>query len=256
MLATLVIGAGVLPGCQDGEETPPTNAGATGGTEAGSGGSSRGGSSSSGEGGRITSEGGGGGHGNETPTGGREGGNGGTGDEPVQHLRFCSRLTTPVAYASVVAVDFDFAVAADCRVAGIPFLYVLDASNERAAFLNRLTAFNYALWGCADSAPPETFALIYEEGLSEDPRPITSADIDALIETYLAVTTPRLTLSSREIEAIDASLRALSRTIMSVESADYSRSTCGSSGGAGGAAGEAGAAGAAGEGGAEAEAGP
>jgi hypothetical protein len=159
-------------------------------------------------------------------------------------LRFCSRLSTPVAYASVVAVDFDLAVDADCRVAELLHLYVLRASYERPAFLNRLTSFNFALWGCEETAPPEAFALIYEEGLLEDPRPITSADIDALIEIYLAVATPRLTLSQREIEAVDASLHALSRTIMSVESAEYSRSNCDGQGGAGGAAGAAGAAGA------------
>ncbi len=150
----------------------------------------------------------------------------------------------PEAFAGIVAVDFDLAVATDCRISGIPFLYVLPESNERVAFLNRLTAFNYALWGCANSVPPERFALIYEEGLADDPRPITSADIDALIEVYLAVTTPRLSLSRREIESLDATLHALSTRVTSVESNEYSRMDCGGEGGAGGEGGGAGASGA------------
>jgi hypothetical protein len=157
---------------------------------------------------------------------------------------FCGRLRMPEAYAGIVAVDFDFAVAADCRISGIPFLYVLPESNERATFLNRLTSFNYALWGCANSVPPESFALIYEEGLVGNSDPVTTADIDALIEVYLAVATPRLSLSRGEIAGLDATLHALSRQVMSVESNEYSRSSCDGQGGAGGEAGAAGAGGA------------
>jgi hypothetical protein len=164
------------------------------------------------------------------------------------HVRFCGRLATPVGLASTVAVDFDFATAADCRVAGIPFLYVLPSGNQRADFLNQLSTFNYALWGCPDTEPPLDFALIYEEGLSSDPRPITTADLDALIEDYLAVAKPRLSLSQSELADLDAALRALAEGVTSTESTAYSRNNCDAAAGAAGAAGDAGGAGAGGGG--------
>jgi hypothetical protein len=154
---------------------------------------------------------------------------------PTEPVAFCGRLLDAVGLAGFVALDFDFASAEDCRVAGIPFLYVLESSNERATFLNQLASFNYALWGCTGAAPPDEFALIYTPGLAEDPRPITSADIDALIEDYLAVAKPRLSLSQRELLGLSAQLHELAGTVMSVESSGYSRSNCDEAAGAGGA---------------------
>jgi hypothetical protein len=151
--------------------------------------------------------------------------------------------------ASSVAVDFDFASAADCRVAGIPFLYVLPTSNERETFLNNLTSFDYALWGCGGAAPPTDFALLYAPGLTEDPRPVTTADVDALIEDYLAVAKPRLTLSQNEIDELDRALHVLAKQVVTLKSSAYSRSNCSSAGGAAGAAGEGATLGAAGSGG-------
>jgi uncharacterized membrane protein YgcG len=178
-------------------------------------------------------------------------GDGGAAGLATEAISFCSRLGTPEVLAGVVAIDFDFASAEDCRVAGIPFLYVLENSNERAAFLNGLEVFNYALWGCT-SVPPSHFALVYQAGLLEDPRPITSADVDALIEDYLLVATPRLGLSKAEIRSLDSSLHALAEEVVGETSSEYSRSNCDGAGGAGGSAGAGGSTGggAGGEGGA------
>ena len=111
------------------------------------------------------------------------------------------------------------------------------------SFLNQLQSFNYALWGCT-SSPPTQFALIYEEGLVEDPRPITSADTAALIEDYLAIVEPRLSLSQREVDAVRAALSELATGVIGVDSSEYSRGEC--NGGAGGEGGSGGAGGAGG----------
>jgi hypothetical protein len=131
-------------------------------------------------------------------------------------------------------------------------VYTTDGTYQRASFLNELLRFNLALWGCA-SKPPTTFSLIYEQGLLEDPRPITSADARALIEDYLIVATRDLQLSPAEASAVEAKLLELSASVVTLESQDFSRSNC--SEGAGGEGGAGGEAGAAGQGGASGEAG-
>jgi hypothetical protein len=183
------------------------------------------------------------------------------GDEAGPPIGFCGRLRNATSLAGAVAVEFDTRTAADCRVAGIPWLYVLATTNERATFLNELFRFNLALWGCT-SVPPTEFKLIYQPGLVSDPRPITAGDAALLIEHYLAIVTPLLGLSQPEIVSLTEALRRLSSTVVSEPSLGYSRSSCttggGGAGGEGGSsdAGSAGAGGAAGAGGEGGFAGP
>jgi hypothetical protein len=112
-------------------------------------------------------------------------------------------------------------------------------TDQRDVFLNDLLRFNLALWGCAPA--PTEFGLVYWDGLPSNAPPITSADAEVLIEDYLTVATPILSLSPDEIDGLTATLRWLASEQV-VESSDLSRSTCElpGAGGAAGAAGEAG----------------
>jgi hypothetical protein len=144
------------------------------------------------------------------------------GDAKSPAVDFCSRLTNPNALAGEIAIEFDLVSAADCRVSWIPWLYVLEAGNERATFLNDLLRFNLSLWGCTTTRPTH-FRLIYEPGLAEDR--ITRTDAEALIDDYLGAAAPLLDLGAGEIEALRRELLALSEPVVG-PGTGYSRSKC------------------------------
>jgi len=164
--------------------------------------------------------------------GGELGAAGALGEGPPEVVDICVRLTNAQGLAGALAVEFDTALDQDCRVSRFLFLYVLEASYERAAFLNALTRFNLAIWGCSAALPRE-FDLIYLDGLAEDMLPVTPADVGVLIEDYLATTNLRLGLSPEEESGVRAYLEWLSRSVVSEQAEGYSRSTC-AEGGAGG----------------------
>jgi hypothetical protein len=170
----------------------------------------------------------------------------GSGGSSGASTGFCARLTSATSLAGSVALDFDILTAnTDCRVAGIPWLYVYtpDGTYQRVAFLNELATFNRALWGCS-SRPPTQFSLFYEQGLSVDTRPITTGDVNALIEDYMTVATRDLHLSPREATAVEAKLVELSKGVITLDTNDFSRSNCvGGAGGEAGLGGESGAGG-------------
>jgi len=172
-------------------------------------------------------------------------GSAGAGGTPPEPVSFCDRLSGEQALAGEIALEFDLVVQSDCRVSGFSLLYVTTEGNMRADFLNELVRFNMRLWGCTGSSPDE-FGLIYLAGLGESAEPLSSADVDTLIDDYLEVATPRLMLSQSEIAGLEAQLAWLAAELVGVESmdaesAEYTRSKCGSgAAGAGGAGGEAG----------------
>ena len=159
---------------------------------------------------------------------------GGEAGGPSEFVDFCERLSGVSTLAGRVALEFDIFTQYDCRVWDIPSLYLYD--NARDVFLNDLLQFNLALWGCTPA--PRQFGLVYWDGLSASAPPLTTADAEVLIEDYLAVATPILSLSSDEIEGITATLIDLARERV-IESDELSRSTC-PPGGTAGAGGEAG----------------
>jgi hypothetical protein len=225
-------------------------AGGTAGAKSGgkSGGKARGGSGGTSSAGQSANPGGAAGDPGDSGSAGEaaRGGVSGNGGSSGASIAFCSRLPNSSALAGTVAVDFDVRIAdLDCRVAGIPWLYVYtpDGTYQRVAFLNELTRFNRALWGCT-STPPTEFSLLYEQGLTVDTRPITTADVNALIEDYMLVATRNLQLSPLEATTVEAKLMELSKTVITLESDTFSRSNCaGGAGGDGGAGGESGAGG-------------
>jgi hypothetical protein len=117
-----------------------------------------------------------------------------------------------------------------------------DGTYQRVAFLNELARFNRALWGCT-SKPPTAFSLLYEQGLSVDTRPVTTADVSALIEDYMTVAERDLHLSPLEATNVEAKLVELSASVITLESDTFSRSSCTGAGGEGGLGGESGAGG-------------
>jgi hypothetical protein len=160
--------------------------------------------------------------------GGSEGGSGGADDEP-DRLSICLRLQQSGRLAINVALAYEDALIADCRVNWTTILY-FDSSiglNERDVFLNNLTVWNSELWGCTNTAPT-SFALIHR------PAPLTSADAQALIDDYVEVATNLLSMSPPEISEMRALLGRLSQPVIEEVSDDYSNPDCGA-GGAGGA---------------------
>lgn len=156
---------------------------------------------------------------------------GGQGGGPPEAIDFCGRLSGTSTLAGRVALEYELLSSFDCRVWDVASLYL--NVEARDVFLNDLIRFNLALWGCA-TAPTE-FGLVYWEALSPNAPPITSADVDVLVEDYLAVATPILSLSRDEIEGLTSVMRWLASERV-LESSELSRSTC-EQPGAGGAAG-------------------
>ena len=224
-----------LSGCNsDDASNAEPGSGATGGSggtgaSGGSGGASSGGTGSGNTTGRAS-----GGSGSSTSASTSGGGEGGG---PPEAIDFCGRLTGTSVLAGNVALEYELRSSYDCRVWNVANLYI--DTNARDVFLNDLMRFNLALWGCA-TAPTE-FGLVYWEGLSVTAPPITSADAEVLIEDYLAVATPILSLSGAEVDGLTAMLRWLASEPV-LESSELSRYTCEvpGAGGAAGAAGEAG----------------
>jgi len=265
-------GSGEGGGGEGGVGDPPlARAGAksSGGTNSGSGGTGassskagRGGASASGG---TTASGGTGG----TPdilrggSGGRGGtsnevaGRGGTSDTAgaggaaaPDQLSLCIRLgTSSTALDERVTLDFEDAFFDDCRVNWVVGLYYDESKNldQRYRFLTQVGQFNYALWGCALTSPPDSFDLIYT------PQPLTRADAGLLIDAYVRVATKDLSMSPDEITDMRAILVRLSEPLLiSPDPGGFSQSRCdvttgaggAGAGGEGGSAGESGAAGA------------
>ncbi|HEY1534876.1 MAG TPA: hypothetical protein VGF76_12685, partial [Polyangiaceae bacterium] len=164
---------------------------------------------------------------------------GAAGADAGEALTFCPRLMTPAVLAYSLALAYDHAVFADCRVKWVTSLYL--QAGARSDFLNSLDAWSQRLWGCLPP-PVANFALIYQTA------PLTSADAAALIDDYMAVAIDLLTLSSAESQAMRAALGRLSQQTIAQDSPSYSHSTC-DAGGAGGTGGTAGTSGTAGTGG-------
>ena len=225
-----------LSGCSsDDAPNGEPGSGATGGAggtgaSGGSGGSGSGGTGSGGTTGPASGGSGG------SPTAASTSG-GGEGGGPPESIDFCGRLTGTSVLAGNVAFEYELRSSYDCRVWNVANLYI--NTDARDVFLNDLMRFNLELWGCAPA--PTQFDLVYWDGLSLNAPRITSADAEVLIEDYLAVATPMLSLSGAEVDALTATLRWLASARV-LESSELSRSTCEDSG-AGGAAGAAGGAG-------------
>ncbi len=166
-------------------------------------------------------------------------GAGGTG-VPDQ-LSLCVRLgTSSTALDERVTLDFEDAFFDDCRVNWVVGLYYDESKklDARARFLSQVGQFNYALWGCALTSPPDSFDLIYT------PQPLTRADANLLIDAYVHVATKDLSMSPDEITAMRAILVRLSEPLLiSPDPGDFSQSRCDVTSGAGGAGGEGGGAG-------------
>jgi hypothetical protein len=207
--------------------------GGSGGSEGGgeAGGSSEGGTgqggTATGKGGKSATGGTGGSSGapeGGAGDGGSDGGSGGGGDGPDQ-LSICLRLQQSARLAINVALGYEDAMIADCRVNWTTILY-FDSSiglNERDVFLNNLTVWNSQLWGCTNVVP-ESFALIHGSA------PLTSADAEALIDDYVEVATNLLSMSPPEISEMRDLLGRLSQSVIEEVSDDYSNPDCGAGG--------------------------
>jgi hypothetical protein len=160
-----------------------------------------------------------------------------------EQLSLCTRLgdfNNATNLDLYVTLDFENAFAADCRINWVFSLYYDSATqlNQRYDFLNQLLAFNFELWGCFGSPPPDSFDLIYK------PHPLSRADRDLLIDEYVAVATDDLSMSPNEVAAMREWLVYLSDPlIISPDPGGFSQPNCSTKGGAGGEGGEAGAAG-------------
>ena len=154
-------------------------------------------------------------------------------------LSLCIRLgTSATALDETVTLDFENAFYDDCRVRWVFDLYYDESKNldDRYKFLTQVGRFNYSLWGCSLTAPPDSFDLIYT------PQPLTRADANALIDAYVRVATKDLSMSPDEIATMRAILTRLSEPLLiSPDPGGFSQSRCDTTGGAAGAGGESGA---------------
>jgi len=261
----LVNGGGGEGGDGGAMDAPLARAGAknSGGTNSGSGGTGassnkagRGGTGASGGRGENpgTLRGGSGGARNEAAgAAGTSDAAGAGGTAAAEQLSLCTRLgTSSTALDQRVTLDFEDAFFDDCRVNWVVELYYDESKNldRRYPFLNQVGQFNYALWGCALTSPPDSFDLIYT------PQPLTRADATVLIDAYVRVATKDLSMSPDEISAMRAILVRLSKPLLiSPDPGGLSQSRCdvttgaGGGGGEGGGAGDSGAAGDGGHGG-------
>jgi hypothetical protein len=169
--------------------------------------------------------------------------------ESGTQIAICPRLVTPdrpdlTTQFSELAKAHMRAVLRECRVrdsvATLPSI---------PDWLNALNTFGWELFGCSTKSPT-TFALVGE-------RPgYSRADVELLIEIYVATVDAQLGLTVSEEREVEALLTALSSSVVTSESDEYSYSTCSDAGaagaagvsGAGGAGGAPGSAGAAGSG--------
>ncbi|HEX5098291.1 MAG TPA: hypothetical protein VFV94_02275, partial [Polyangiaceae bacterium] len=110
--------------------------------------------------------------------------------------------------------------------------------DKRVAFLNQLIAFSTNLWGCLGSTPPHSFDLVWKL------TPLSAADVELLIDDYIAAASAPLMLSPGETEDLRALLNRLAEPyLMDPDPGGLSNSRCET-----GAAGAAGAGGQAGSG--------
>jgi hypothetical protein len=187
--------------------------------------------------------------GTQSDMGGTGGGElaGAGGAAPVDQLSLCLRLGDIQGATQqdlLVTLDYEDAFVADCRVNWVFYLYFDPAQNldQRQDFLNQLLHFNFELWGCFDSPPPDSFDLIYT------PHPLTRADADALIEAYLGVAKRDLSMGADEVSEMRALLRRLSEPLLvSPDPGGFSAPNCAVHTGAGGEGGDGGGAGQAGQ---------
>lgn len=205
--------------------------GGAGGESAANSGGASGDHASGGTSGAATSSGGAqGGNTALAGSGGATAGSAGSGGVSNQ-LSICLRLSGATSLDLKVTNDYQNAFIADCNINWAFYLYY-DSSkglDEQADFLNQLLAFNYELWGCADSPPPASFDLIYE------PEPLTLADAGAFIDAYVGVATLDLGLSPPEIADMRAALERLSQPLLvAPDPGGFSQSRCAAQGGAGG----------------------
>jgi hypothetical protein len=158
-------------------------------------------------------------------------GAGGTGSTVPDQLAICVRLDSPTPLSLDTTLAFEKAVIKDCDINWVTSLYY-DSSvgfDERSEFLNQLLHFNLDLWGCPGTPAPDSFDLIYK------PAPLSAADVVALIDAYVAVSTDLLTLSPGEVSDMRAVLGQLSAPLLiDPDPGDFSDSRCVSAGGAGG----------------------
>jgi hypothetical protein len=200
------------------------------------GGGTGGASAPSGNGGKLA-----GGHGGTQ--GGITGEAGGGDAGAPGELPLCARLGSSVSVLlEYVAEDFENAFCADCRVNWVYSLCIYDpnenetvAMQKRIAYLNQLSSFSYALWGCLGSEPPTSF------GLLDQPKPLSLDDANALIDEYVAVATKDLSMSPDEIEKMRGQLVPLSQTLLiSPDPGGFSQPNCSATGGTGGEGGQSG----------------
>ncbi len=228
--------ANTMPGAHGGKGgRATTGSGGTTAVDAGSGGAGKGGASEGGTSGAGATSGSGGAQGGNAALAGSDGlGAAGAGGQSNQ-LSICLRLSGKTALDIEVTNDFQNTFVVDCRINWTYYLYENPATglDEQSTFANHLLAFNYALWGCLDSPPPTRFELIYED------EPLTLADAGALIDAYMSVAGPDLSLSTPEAEAMRAALERLSQPLLvSPDPGGFSQPHCGGAGGNGGAAGQ------------------
>lgn len=192
-----------------------------------------------------------GGTGNRGGTGGTASGKAGAGEEAgdrglagegsgatggITQLDLCVRLSSqPSTIAWDVSRAFEISVNTDCRINWVRLLY-LDPDiglDKRVPFLNQLITFSTNLWGCLGSTPPQSFDLVWKL------TPLSAADIELLIDDYIAAASGPLTLSPGETRDLRALLNRLAEPYrMEPDPGGLSNSRC-----------ELGAAGAAGAGG-------
>jgi hypothetical protein len=227
-----------------------SSAKSSGGASSGSGGTGAS-SSKAGHGGTGTSggtggnpgvlRGGTGGRGESAGAAGTSDTAGAGGTAAPEQLSLCIRLgTSSTALDERVTLDFEDGFFDDCRVNWVVELYYDESKNldQRYRFLSQVGQFNYALWGCALTSPPESFDLIYT------PHPLTRADANVLIDAYVRAASKDLSMSPDEISAMRAILVRLSEPLLiSPDPGGFSQSRCDVTSGTGGAGGEGGGAG-------------
>lgn len=182
-------------------------------------------------GGTRTNEGGGGQ--GETAGAGAVGGEagGGAGNDGEQ-LELCARLANGVQDADKATSYYSSALFSDCRVS-----WLLPRGQGLATLVNQLKRFNYQFWGCPQTPPVYTFALVLGTPA------LSQGDADLLIDHYLAAAQSAVDLTVIERQTMQAALTRLSKPLIVDPSPEPSQPAC-ETGGAGGAGGAAGAGGA------------
>jgi hypothetical protein len=238
-------GARTSAGGSNGRKPHTTLAGGKGGTatSGGSGGSGardgEAGATAGGSSGGGTSAGGAGGaQGGSTALAGAAGAaSAGAGGQSNQ-LSVCARLSGTSNLSIVVTNDFQDAVVRDCNINWLFYLYYDPAHgiDHLQDFMNQVAHFSLGLWGCSDGVAPTTFELVYGT------PPLTPADASAVIDAYVGVAEPDLSLSPPERDAMRAVLERLSEPlVVSSELGVFSHSNCaGGAGGQGGVGGQGG----------------